>query len=405
MIALAAVAVRSRRNAAALTLAVGGVYLLTDAVLVVEPVGIALAVANALLFAAYIVLGHRVASSARLSGIDGLATAMLIAAAVALPIGAWDAAPAFTDPLALAAAVGVGVSSSVIPYVCDQLAMARLSRARYSLMVALLPATATVVGVVVLTQVPTLLEVLGVVLVVGGLPCTRSTGREPSALSGRSAVWQPGRPNAARGSAQVDELEQRRRRRKGQTADGPPDQEQDLGDRGLQAEREDVVADTRDDQAKVADRSADARDRAAEERDATADHQDARVGESVTTPESPAVRHRAREDRREAAHDREKAVDDRGRARRDRKTAKHGRDRASEDRGAAWDTVIRLRELLSEAEDNAEDMLLVGQAQGLIMKAREVGAAEALLELCARAIRDQSGLGEASRSIVAESSP
>jgi inner membrane transporter RhtA len=33
---------------------------------------------------------------------------------------AGPAAPAFTDPLALAAAVGVGVSSSVIPYVCDQ---------------------------------------------------------------------------------------------------------------------------------------------------------------------------------------------------------------------------------------------------------------------------------------------
>jgi inner membrane transporter RhtA len=173
VIALAAVAVRGRRNAAALALAVGGVYLLTDAVLVVEPVGIAFASANALLFAAYIVLGHRVASSAQLSGIDGLALAMLIAAAVALPIGAWDAAPAVTDPLALAAAVGVGVSSSVIPYVCDQLAMARLSRATYSLLVALLPATATVVGVVVLTQVPTLVEVLGVVLVVAGVAVHR----------------------------------------------------------------------------------------------------------------------------------------------------------------------------------------------------------------------------------------
>jgi inner membrane transporter RhtA len=54
----------------------------------------------------------------------------------------------------------------VIPYVCDQLAMTRLSRATYSLMVLLLPATATVIGIIVLAQIPTARQVLGVVLVV-----------------------------------------------------------------------------------------------------------------------------------------------------------------------------------------------------------------------------------------------
>ena len=66
-------------------------------------------------------------------------------------------------------ALGVGVTSSVIPYVCDQLAMARLARATYSLLVSLLPATATVIGVVVLAQLPTWSEVLGVALVIGGV--------------------------------------------------------------------------------------------------------------------------------------------------------------------------------------------------------------------------------------------
>ena len=46
--------------------------------------------------------------------------------------------------------IGVGLCSSVIPYVTDQLAMARLRRATFALMLALLPATATVVGLVVL---------------------------------------------------------------------------------------------------------------------------------------------------------------------------------------------------------------------------------------------------------------
>ena len=46
-------------------------------------------------------------------------------------------------------------SSSVIPYVTDQLALARMRRSTYALLVALLPATATVIGVIVLAQIPT----------------------------------------------------------------------------------------------------------------------------------------------------------------------------------------------------------------------------------------------------------
>jgi len=57
--------------------------------------------------------------------------------------------------------------------VCDQLAMARLTRNAYALMVSLLPATATVVGVVVLAQVPTFVEVVGVALVVVGVAVHR----------------------------------------------------------------------------------------------------------------------------------------------------------------------------------------------------------------------------------------
>ena len=77
--------------------------------------------------------------------------------------------PAFSDPVAIAAGIGVGVSSSVIPYVTDQLAMARMSRSTYALMVALLPATATVIGIVVLAQLPSAIEALGVALVIVGV--------------------------------------------------------------------------------------------------------------------------------------------------------------------------------------------------------------------------------------------
>lgn len=178
VIALAAGAVRTRVNLVALVLAVAGVYLVTDVHLVHDPLGIAFAAANAALFALYIGLAHRVANSGAVPGVDGLALAMLIAAVVALPIGLGDAAPAFADPVALAAACGVGIASSVVPYVCDQLAMARLARATYALMVSLLPATATVLGAVVLAQVPTATEVAGVALVVVGVALHRSPSRE-----------------------------------------------------------------------------------------------------------------------------------------------------------------------------------------------------------------------------------
>jgi len=185
VIVIAALAARSRRNVTALVLAVAGVYLLTDLRMAGEPWGLAFAAANALLFAAYITLGHRVARDEALAGVDGLALSMLIAAAVALPFGVREARPAFTDPALLAAGIGVGVCSSVVPYVCDQLAMKRLARSTYALMVALLPATATVIGIVVLTQIPTLAESAGVLLVIGGVALHREPSQPRRARSRR----------------------------------------------------------------------------------------------------------------------------------------------------------------------------------------------------------------------------
>jgi len=190
VILLAALGVRTPRNALALALAVPGVYVLTDIQLKGEPVGVAFAFVNAALFALYIVLAHRVARSSAMGRIDGLAAAMLVAAIAITPIGGWSAAPALLDPVAVAAGVGVGIASSVIPYVCDQLAMASLSRASYSLMVSLLPATATVVGIVVLAQIPSSAEILGVGLVVAAVAMHRERN-EGEAPRERAAPRRP----------------------------------------------------------------------------------------------------------------------------------------------------------------------------------------------------------------------
>lgn len=173
-IALAALGVRSKRNFAALALAAIGVYVLTDVRFAGQPLGFAFAFADCALFVLYIILGHRIAADGGAAGIDRLGFAMLVAMVVAFPIGIRQAIPAFVSPLLLAAGVGVGVSSSVIPYVCDQLAMARMPRATFALLLALLPAMASVIGAVVLHQLPSAAEVGGIGLVIGGVVLHRA---------------------------------------------------------------------------------------------------------------------------------------------------------------------------------------------------------------------------------------
>jgi len=103
---------------------------------------------------------------------------MLVAMVFALPFGIEQALPAFASPLLLAAGIGVGISSSVIPYVCDQLAMARLPRATFALLLALLPATAALIGALVLRQIPTHAEMVGIALVIVGVALHRSEAQQ-----------------------------------------------------------------------------------------------------------------------------------------------------------------------------------------------------------------------------------
>src|SRR6266568_580793 len=168
-ITLAALGARTPRNIGALLLAAAGGWLLTDVRFGGEPLGFVFAKANCAFFMLYVVLGHRIAQDGGAAGIDRLGTAMLIALVTITPIGLSGALPAMTRPLLLLAGIGVGICSSVIPYVSDQLAMARLPRATFALLLSLLPASATVIGVVVLRQLPAPVEIAGILLVAGGV--------------------------------------------------------------------------------------------------------------------------------------------------------------------------------------------------------------------------------------------
>ena len=192
-ILLALAGSRTRRNLVALALAVTGVYLLTDVRFAGDPGAFAWAFANGALFTLYIVLAHRIArADTTTSPIDRLGASMIIAGIVITPLGFFDAVPALTDTTALLAGIGVGLTSSVIPYVFDQMAMQRLPRATYALFVALLPATAVIIGVIVLAQIPRPVEVAAVGLVIAGV----LTHQEPT-QNNQPTTRTPGTPDRA----------------------------------------------------------------------------------------------------------------------------------------------------------------------------------------------------------------
>jgi inner membrane transporter RhtA len=182
-VAVAAVASRRPRDVAAVLFAAVGVLLIADVRWSGSPSGVLWALGAATMWAAYIVLGKRVASGG--NGLDDMTVGFAVAAVVLSPLlfaGGTGALDALADPLVLVLAVGVGVLSSVVPYVLDQVVLRRLGQARFAVLLALLPATATVVGLIGLAQVPTLLEFLGIAAVVAAVALRSRDGDAPATV-------------------------------------------------------------------------------------------------------------------------------------------------------------------------------------------------------------------------------
>jgi inner membrane transporter RhtA len=168
-IGVALYGLRTRRNLVALMLAVAGVFVLIDVKWSTDPLGLFWSALNAVLFAGYVVLGHKAAEGGASAGVERLGAAMAIAFVILMPIGFAQAVKAFGAIELVLAGIAVGLCSSVIPYVCDQLAMSRLPRATFALMLAILPASATIIAALVLTQIPSVGDVVGVALVMVGI--------------------------------------------------------------------------------------------------------------------------------------------------------------------------------------------------------------------------------------------
>jgi inner membrane transporter RhtA len=172
---VAAFGSRSVRDIGALLLVVSGVALIADVRWAGSTLGVLFALSAAMLWAGYILLGKKVANVGL--GVDGLAVGFAVATVVLSPL-ALGTGPVWSSPRLLLLGVGVGVLSTVVPYALDQVVLRRMGQARFALLLALLPVTATTIGLLVLRQVPTLPEALGILAVAAGLTIRTRAGHE-----------------------------------------------------------------------------------------------------------------------------------------------------------------------------------------------------------------------------------
>ncbi len=166
-IAVAAVFTRTRRNTGALLLAVAGVVVLGGVEIDTEPLGLVYILLASAMWAAYIMIGRHVAAQDR--GVSGLALGMVFGSIVLTPVGAIDSGPVWSHPAWLLAGLSVGIFSNAVGYSIDQHVLRRVPVRRFAVLLALLPVTAMVVGLIALDQRPSVVDLLGAALVIAGV--------------------------------------------------------------------------------------------------------------------------------------------------------------------------------------------------------------------------------------------
>ena len=179
-VAVVAVTGSGWRERGGIALAAAGVLLLTgvtlaggrDVVVGLVAIGIA-----ATAWAGYILLGRRVALLG--DGVTRLSVAMAVGAVVLAPFLAGRAGRVLDAWWLGLAVLGIAVLSSVIPYAVEQVVLRRVTAATFAVLLALLPASAAVVGAVVLRQWPHPLDVVGLVLVSAAIAMTSVRRPEP----------------------------------------------------------------------------------------------------------------------------------------------------------------------------------------------------------------------------------
>jgi inner membrane transporter RhtA len=157
-------------------LAAFGVLLLTEPWQgTVDPVGVLYALAAAACWACYILLTQRVGDE--VAGINGLAVSMPVAGLVATVVVGPSVFERMT-PEILLIGIGLAIMLPVVPFALEMLALRRLTTAAFGTLMALEPAFAMIVGLLILDQVPGSAGVVGICLVVAaGIGAARTGAR------------------------------------------------------------------------------------------------------------------------------------------------------------------------------------------------------------------------------------
>lgn len=166
-IVVAAVTTHSARNGAALALAVVGVVTLGGVEISDNALGVFFILASSAMWAAYIVVGSKVANVR--PGVAGLGVGLAIGSVFITPIGAPGSGPVWASPTLLLLCCATGVFSNAIGYGIDQFVMRRIPIRRFSVLLATLPVTAVFIGWLVLGQRPGPLDLVGIALVLAAV--------------------------------------------------------------------------------------------------------------------------------------------------------------------------------------------------------------------------------------------
>jgi len=172
---VAALRGRGARSLILPAMALAGVVLLTEPWAgEVDLLGVGFAVMGAVGWAIYILLTQRVGD--RFNGIGALALTIPIAAVAAAPFGLPQAIGHITwETVAVAAALAVLIP--VLPYILEMLALRRMTHTAFGTLLALEPAIGLLLGAIILHQLPSMLQLAGLLLVIVAGAAAQRGGR------------------------------------------------------------------------------------------------------------------------------------------------------------------------------------------------------------------------------------
>lgn len=175
---LTVAALTGRRRSALVCplLALAGVILLTEPWEgTMDLAGVGFALAAGTCWGLYNLLTQHVGD--RFAGISGLALTIPVAAIATLPFGLPQVLDGELTWWVLPAAAGIALLTPMIAFGLEMLALRRMTQVAFGTLLSIEPAFGALIGLVVLAQAPTLLQVVGIVIVISASAAAQRGGR------------------------------------------------------------------------------------------------------------------------------------------------------------------------------------------------------------------------------------